>query len=316
MALAVIVGIAALIIVNPGMSQERFIQEEIKSRALGTSRTVRIYLPASYANKTQRRYPVLYLHDGQNAFSTAGAHCCFGWGSWAIDQTAGELAASGRMKEVILVAIDNSRFRYQEYRGPAYPYSAEELAALKNKPSGANDDSRFEAYTSFLIEELKPKIDRDYRTQPGPRDTGLIGSSMGGIASLVIAWEHPEVFGLAASLSGAFQVERTNFIRRVLVPYSGRPKPLRLYLDSGTVDFSGGDDGRKHTERVAAELRRIGWKDDLLHYVDEKPLSEADLEKTNLSREKWAEAKTSQHNEFYWRLRTWRALTFLFPVGK
>jgi enterochelin esterase-like enzyme len=140
-----------------------------------------------------------------------------------------------------------------------------------------------------------------------------MGSSMGGICSLVLAWEQPEVFGRAASLSGAFQVERTNFLRNILRPYQGKAKSTRLYLDSGVVDFMGGDDGQELTAAVAGELRRIGWGKELMHYVAAKPLSLSELEKAGLRRDKWAEAQTSQHNEFYWRLRVWRALTFLFP---
>ena len=67
------------------------------------------------------------------------------------------------------------------------------------------------------------------------------------------------------------------------------------------------------TTEVAEEFRRIGWGNELMHFVDEKPLTLPELEKTDLRRDKWKEAQTSQHNEFYWRLRVWRALTFLFP---
>jgi hypothetical protein len=101
----------------------------------------------------------------------------------------------------------------------------------------------------------------------------------------------------------------------VLRAYRVKPKPIRVYLDSGTGDFSGGDDGRTTTDAVAAELLRIGWKAgiDLLHYTDLKTLSEVELERTGLRRDKWKEAQTSQHNEFYWRLRAWRPLVFMFP---
>ncbi len=136
---------------------------------------------------------------------------------------------------------------------------------------------------------------------------------MGGTCSVILAWEHPEVFGKAASLSGAFQVEKTNFLNNVLRPYQGKAKPIRLYLDSGVVDFTGGDDGQKLTSAVVAEFKRIGWGKELMHFLDEKPLTLAEIEKTGLRRDKWAEAQTSQQNEFYWRLRVWRALVFLFP---
>lgn len=285
------------------------------SKHFGTNRTARLYLPPSYERDGNRRFPVLYLHDGQNTFTTVGTNVAFGWGNWELDKTVTELSSAGKIREVIMVAVDCSAERYLDYRGPAYRYSEAELKELKRPPPATGDDTRYEQYTRFLIEELKPKIDRDYRTLADAAHTGVMGSSMGGICSLTLAWEHPEVFGQAASLSGAFQVERTNFLANVLRPYREKPKPFRIYLDSGTCDFSGGDDGRSHTDAVAAELRRIGWREgkDLVHFADLKPLSEAELEKTDLRRDKWKEAQTSQHNEFYWRRRVWRALVFLFP---
>jgi enterochelin esterase-like enzyme len=140
-----------------------------------------------------------------------------------------------------------------------------------------------------------------------------MGSSVGGICSIELAWEHSEVFGRAASLSGSFQVEGTNFLNNVLHPYQGKAKPTRLYLDSGVVDFTGGDDGRELTAAVVDEFRRIGWGRELMNFLDAKTLTPAELEKTGLRRDKWSETQTNQHNEFYWRLRAWRALTFLFP---
>jgi predicted alpha/beta superfamily hydrolase len=281
----------------------------------GTNRVVRIFLPSSYDSHTERRYPVLYIHDGQNAFTTVGSNVAFGWGNWALDKTVDRLVAKKRMREIIMVAVDCSRERYLEYRGPAYPFTAEELKKTHRPPPAPGDNSRYEKYSRFLLEELKPKIDREYRTLPDPAHTGVLGSSMGGLCSLALAWERPDVFGKAASLSGAFQVENQHFLVNVLRPYSGKPMPFKVYLDSGTTDFTGGDDGRAQTEAVVAELRRIGWRDgrDLLHFVDEKPLTEAELERTGLRRDKWKEAQTSQHNEFYWRRRVWRALAFLFP---
>src|SRR5690349_5970673 len=94
----------------------------IASKLLGTNRTVRVCLPAGYET-SRRRYPVLYIHDGQNAFSTVGDHVAFGWGNWRLDQTVDALAAAGKMRQIILVAVDCSAQRYLEYRGPAYPYS-------------------------------------------------------------------------------------------------------------------------------------------------------------------------------------------------
>lgn len=285
------------------------------STNFGTNRTVRIYLPPSYGREAARRFPVLYLNDGQNAFTTVGTNVAFGWGNWELDKTVGELCRSGRMEEIIMVAVDCSAERYLEYRGPARQYEDAALKALPQPPPAPGDNSRYEKYSRFLIGELKPRIDRDYRTRPGPADTGLMGSSMGGICSLALAWERPDVFGKAASLSGAFWVEQTNFLSTVLRTWTAKPKAVRIYLDSGVCDFSGGDDGRSNTDAVARELKRIGWKEgaDLERYTDLNPLTEAELEKTGLRRDKWKEAQTSQHNEFYWRMRAWRPLVFLFP---
>jgi len=293
-------GFASVLLLSTlsAMAQYEF-ERQVPSRYLATNRTVRVRLPQSYWRETSRRYPVLYVHDGQNVFASAGPHCCFGWGNWQLDTTAARLASEGRMQEIIIVAIDNSRFRYQEYRGPI----------------AGDASSRYTNYAAFLVKELKPLIDKEYRTKKTARDTAVLGSSMGGICSFALAWEHPKTFGAAASLSGAFQVEKRHFIEKVLKPYDRRPKPIRLYLDSGTIDFTGDDDGRRHTIAVVDELRRIGWKDgkNLQHFVQEQSFSDDELQKSGLPNHKWDEAKKSHHNEFYWRERVWRTLVFLFP---
>ena len=305
-----------LLMTTMSMSHGKLLPEEsVPSRFLGTPRTVRIYLPPSYDSQPKRRYPVLYLHDGQNVFSSAGTNSCFGWGSWELDRTVDRLIAEGRMQEIIMVGVDNTRARYKEYRGLIHPEGSQKG---HSKTPVEVDNTRFEAYAGFLIKELKPKIDREYRTLKTSANTGVMGSSLGGICSVSLAWEFPKTFGRAASLSGSFQIEKTNFVREVLMPYKGKPKPVRIYIDSGTIDFTGDDDGRRHTDTVWDELRRIGWKDgkNLCHYTDGRPMVEAELEQAGLRHDKWPEAKISQHNEFYWRVRAWRPFEFLFPPAK
>lgn len=301
-----------------GLAQDRFITEQVTSPTLGAVRTMRIYLPPSYHSNPGRRYPVLYVQDGQNVFSTAGTNVAFGWGNWELDRTADRLAAAGAIQEILLVAVDNGPARLAEYSG----------AHAVDVP-GPSNRTGFESYAAFVVGELKPRIDASHRTLPGPAHTAVMGSSLGGLCSVALAWDHPEIFGGAASLSGAFQVGRTNFLNSVLRTYQGKPKPIRIYLDSGVVDFTGGDDGRSLSASVATEFRRIGWADaevsppdpqhqvlpppPLRYYLDARTLSEVELEKAGLRRDKWKEAQTSQHNEFYWRLRVGRALSFLFP---
>src|SRR5215831_20591776 len=112
------IGLLLLVIVGQsGRAEERLLKQEVASRFLGGTRTVRIYLPVSYERQSQRRFPVLYLHDGQNVFSSAGTNICFGWGNWQLDTTVDELCRTKKMREIILVAIDNSAARYAEYCG-------------------------------------------------------------------------------------------------------------------------------------------------------------------------------------------------------
>src|SRR4051794_14734993 len=132
------------LILNGTQAQDRFSIEQIPSRFLSPPRTVRIYLPASYAIEPTRRYPVLYVHDGQNAFSTAGTNVAFGWGNWELDKTVDKLSQAGKMREIIVVAIDNSSARYDEYSGSP-------------NRENSHTNTPFENYTAFLIEELKPR---------------------------------------------------------------------------------------------------------------------------------------------------------------
>lgn len=273
-------------------------EELFRSDILQTNRMVRIYVPPSYSENRQAHYPVLYVHDGQNAFSTVGPYVAFGWGNWELDKTADRLIEEKRMREIIIVAIDCSASRYREYRGPI--------------PKGS-DNRAYERYSRFLIEELKPKIDAEYRTLADPAHTGVLGSSMGGICSVALGWEHPDVFGNAASLSGAFQVEKEYFLKQVLQKRRPEGKALKVYVDSGSSDYTGGDDGKAQSAAVAEALRRNGVK--VEHFVD-GTITEEKLRSLNLSPQKLKEAQGSHHNELYWRERAWRPLVFLFPAGE
>ena len=223
--------------------------------------------------------------------STVGTNVAFGWetGSWTK-----QWIVSSRRNECAdhHGAVDCSRERYL-ISGPAI--LSRQTNWADERRHSARRQHPFREIRTLLIEELKPRVGREYRTVPGPANTGVLGSSMGGLCSVVLAWQRPDVFGKAASLSGAFQVENRHFLVNILQPYRGKPKPFKVYLDSGTTDFTGGDDGHAQTEAVATELHRIGWREgrDLLHFVDEKPLTEIELAKTGLRRDKWKEQPAS-----------------------
>lgn len=312
---SIILVAAAAVLLQAAAAAGRFLPpESFPSEALGTNRTVRVWLPPSYDAAPDQRYPVLYLHDGQNVYSSAGSGVAFGWGNWEVDLTVERLVNEGRMREIILVAIDNTPRRFPEYRGRAAAYTREELQTARRLIE-PGDNSAYERYAKFLVTELKPSIDRRFRTQAGPAHNGVLGSSLGGLCSLVLAWDHPGVFGRAACMSGAFQVEKGAFLNEVLQPYTGSPKAVKLYIDCGATSLNGGDDGRANTAAVVKELQRIGWQEgvNLQSYLDATPLTPRQLNPLNLSANKFEEAQVSQHNELYWRLRVWRALEFLFP---
>lgn len=273
----------------------------IRSHHLSGERHVQVYLPASYQKMPPKHYRVLYLHDGQNMFGSAGNDVAFGWGSWELDRTVESLCHAEKMKEVMMIAVDNSLARIEEYNGA-------------HQVRGAQRRTVFENYEAFLTQELKPRIDSKFRTLPESPHTAVMGSSLGGLCSMALAWDYPEIFGGAASLSGAFRVERPNFLDDVLKDCKEVHKRFHAYLDSGIKDSIGGDDGYTRTKQVVAELRHLGWtNDDLKWFVDRRTLKPQELKQSGLRQDKWAEAQVSQHNEFYWRRRSWRALTFLFP---
>lgn len=168
---------------RPGPGR-REVFDDFASSFLGNHRAVTVYLPPGYDSEPQRRYPVLYLHDGQNLFDPARA--VFGV-SWDADATAERLIHQGRIPPLLLVGIDNTPERLDEY---AYYPDRRERAG-----------GRGSLYARFVLDEVKPIIDARYRTLPDRRNTAVIGSSMGGLISLSMAHEHHERFALCGAVS-------------------------------------------------------------------------------------------------------------------
>jgi len=174
------------------------------------TRDIMIWLPPSYVHSPNKRYPVLYAHDGQNLFAQNSVFN----GEWRMDETADSLIRHGKTKEFIIVAINNTRDRWAEYSGT---------------PEGM-------AYINFIIHNLKPFVDAHYRTRPDKNNTAAIGSSMGGLISFYMVWLHPEVFSKAACLSSGFAYDDGHIIDKVA--FSSRKLPgIQLYLDCGDQDL-------------------------------------------------------------------------------
>ena len=151
-----------------------------ESRILRNRRDVLVYLPRQY-RRTRDRYPVLYLQDGQNVFDAATA---FGGVEWGVDETAQRLIRDKLLAPLIIVAVANTG----EQRVHEYAPTRGRLDKRKRSKG------MLRQYGKFLIEELKPFIDRKYRTRPDAESTGLGGSSLGGLATLALGLWFPNVF--------------------------------------------------------------------------------------------------------------------------
>jgi predicted alpha/beta superfamily hydrolase len=218
--------------------------EQLESPQLGNRRDILVYLPPSY-DRTRRRYPVLYMHDGQNLFDRATS---FGE-EWEVDQTLEAASAEGL--EAIVVGIPNlGKERLNEYS----PWHDR-----RHNQGGSG-----EAYLEFIVHTLKPIIDRDFRTMPGRESTGIAGSSMGGLISLYAFFKHPQVFGFAGVMSPALW-----FGGRSIYPFvMERPfVPGRIYLDVGTSE---GSEELHDVRRLKDILTQKGYRvgRDLLYVVE------------------------------------------------
>jgi len=246
--------------------------QNFASQFLDHNRDVIVYLPPGYDREEHRRYPALYLNDGQNLFDSATA---FGGVEWGVDETSQGLIEAGKIAPLIIAGIYNTgEHRIEEYTPTVDP---------KLKRGGKAD-----AYGRFLVEELKPFLDRRYRTLPGPEHTGLGGSSLGGLVSIYLGLKYPQVFGKLMVMSPSVWWDR-GVILRIVEGLRAKPS-TRIWLDIGTKE---GQYAPGHVRRLRDQFVAQGWRLD------------ADL--------KFMEVKDGQHNEADWGKRVGTALEFLFP---
>lgn len=195
------------------------------------ARHVEVWLPPGYARDGAVRYPVLYVHDGQNVFAPATA---YGGVDWAVDETMTRVVAERRVRPAIVVAVWNTPARFQEYMPQAATAYFPDSLRARPEVRAQIDSLRADAYLRFLVEELKPFIDRTYRTRPGRTDTFVMGSSMGGLISAYAVARHPAVFGGAACLSTHWPAGNEPLVR-----WFGDALPApgahRLWFDHGTA---------------------------------------------------------------------------------
>ena len=193
------------------------------SRILRNRRDVLVYLPPGYRRAPRRHYPVLYLHDGQNVFDAATA---FAGVEWGVDETAQRLIPKRLIEPLIIVAVANmGDDRIHEY---APTRGLIDSRAKRRKRSRG----MLERYGRFLCEELKPFIDREYRTRREAEFTGLGGSSLGGLATLVLGLWFPQVFTRLAVMSPSIWWDE--YVACRMVAELPEKLPLKIWLDTGT----------------------------------------------------------------------------------
>lgn len=239
--------------------------ELLQIPGLNRHRQIRVYVPPGYAN-SQRRYPVLYMHDGQNLFDAATAYA----GEWRVDETLNALSESGQL-ELIVVGIDNG----QEKR-------MTELNPWSHPRFGVGQGRE---YMEFVVQVVKPLIDRRYRTKADRANTAIMGSSMGGLISHYAISQYPEVFSKAGIFSPAYWVGEAMF---EFVESRPAKRDARLYLLMGGRE---GDSMVGGIHRMAASLLKAGHPG------------------ANLSLKIVPQA---QHNEAFWSEEFRQAVLWLF----
>lgn len=193
------------------------------AKKLNNDRDIYVYLPESYEAEQDKRYPVLYMHDGQYAFKKSENT----GGSWNAHLAADKLIAEGKIKEIIIAAVPNmGSERGSEYAHGDVPF----LKELKLEAKGL-------LYEDFLINDLKPFIDRNFRTLTDKADTALLGSSMGGLVTYNIGFRNPDIFGCLGMMSPAFfTLDAETFeSTKNYSDYNGK-LPLKIWTDIGEYE--------------------------------------------------------------------------------
>ncbi|HEY2394805.1 MAG TPA: alpha/beta hydrolase-fold protein [Rudaea sp.] len=196
--------------IQPGSAQSNVqVLPPLMIPGLDRPRAIRLYLPPDY-EKSKARYPVLYMHDGQNLFDAATSFA----GEWEVDETLNRLAQTKHL-ELIVVGIDNGG----EHR-------MQEMTAWDNTRGKAEG----EAYMAFVVDVVKPYIDARYRTKPDRTHTAIMGSSLGGLISHYAIHRYPQVFGMAGLFSPSYWYAPEVYAYTAAHPL---PHDARLYFYCG-----------------------------------------------------------------------------------
>jgi predicted alpha/beta superfamily hydrolase len=249
------------------------LHKNLQSRFLEEDRDIIVYLPPDYNSTQDRRFPVLYLHDGQNLFDAATA---FAGNEWGLDELAEELISKNEIEPLIIVGIYNT--------------GVKRMAEYTHVRDRRGRGGRAKRYAKLIVEDLKPFIDSEYRTVPDTNNTALGGSSLGGLVTLYLGLHYPDVFGKLIVMSPSVWWANRAILREVR---SLKKKlPQKIWLDIGTCEGSNPEYCVQDARMLRDALIAKGWKldDDFRFFEDEG----------------------AAHNEKAWGFRMRDALKFMF----
>jgi predicted alpha/beta superfamily hydrolase len=250
---------------------------ELNSRVFGNTRLLRVWLPPDYDGWGANRYPILYLNDGQNLFDPATV---FAGVHWQVGETATRLIGEQKIRPLTIVGIDNTKNRASEY----IPYRSKDPRVVNAKGK---------CYPEFLQREVMPLIEGRYSVLRGPENTGLCGSSLGGLITLYTQLAAPGVFGRVLIESPSLFVANRKILEE---SRRFRDWPARTYLGVGTREV---EDVEKDA-KIVADVREL-----------ETIMREAGL---NEQRLKVRIDEGATHSETAWAARFPEALEFLYKV--
>lgn len=193
------------------------------------TRNVDVWLPPNYDDDKGEKYPVIYIHDGQNLFDPKQS---FSKVDWGIDETMTRLIEENKINAAIVVGIWNTPRRTIEFM-PQRAFDVRDNVKRKSKDINIKS-AESDKYLKFLVTELKPFIDKTYRTKSDRKNTFVMGSSMGALMSLYAIGEYPDIFGGAGCLSTHYPLGK-GVILNYMEKYLPSPKKHKIYFDYGTT---------------------------------------------------------------------------------
>ncbi len=279
-------------IINNQIPAERYIVYNNFPSKYVSPRNIEVWLPDGYDNI--KALPVLYMFDGQNIF-----HGKKGWinntynHGWQVDETLDSLFHLGSVPRMIVVGIFNTGIkRVSEYM-PAQPIKEIEKRIIQAEKLLQEDYEKYgitsDQFLKFIVRELIPFIDINYKTIEGRSGTYLAGSSMGGLISAYGICEYPDVFGGAACFSTHWSILDGVFIE-YLKNHIPNSELHKLYFDYGTLGL---DSEYESYQLIVDSLMMVNGYEENKNWITKK-------------------FENDNHNEDFWRARFHYPIEFFF----